>query len=85
MIQRLLLVDDDAALCRSLSAALTEEGSSVTTAATGLLGLRRFEAAPPDLAILDVLLPEIFGAADDAPRSGSGRSSPRGQRDHHGA
>ena len=61
MIQRLLLVDDDAALCRILSAALTEEGFVVTTAATGLAGLRRFEAAPPDLAILDVLLPEMDG------------------------
>lgn len=61
MIHRLLLVDDDAALCRILSAALTEEGFAVATAATGLEGLRSFEAAPPDLAILDVLLPEMDG------------------------
>ena len=61
MIRRLLLVDDDAALCRILQAALTEEDFAVTTAATGIEGLRRFEADPPDLAILDVLLPEMDG------------------------
>lgn len=61
MIQRLLLVDDDAALCRILAAALGEEGFTVTTAATGIEGLRRFEADPPELAILDVLLPEMDG------------------------
>jgi two-component system response regulator ChvI len=61
MIKRLLLVEDDAALARILGAALSEEGFSVTLAATGAEGLRRFEAAPPDLAILDVLLPEMDG------------------------
>lgn len=61
MIKRLLLVEDDAALARILGAALGEEGFSVTLAATGAEGLRLFEAAPPDLAILDVLLPEMDG------------------------
>jgi two-component system response regulator ChvI len=61
MIHRLLLIDDDAALCRILSAALIEEGFAVSTAATGLEGWRRFVAEPPDLVILDVLLPEMDG------------------------
>src|SRR3569832_579840 len=61
MIKRLLLVEDDAALARILGAALGEEGFSVPLAATGAEGLRLFEAAPPDLAILDVLLPEMDG------------------------
>ena len=61
MLHRLLLVDDDSALCRILAAALTEEGFAVRTAATGLEGQRVFEAEPPDLAILDVLLPEMDG------------------------
>ncbi len=61
MIKRLLLVEDDAALARILGAALSEEGFGVTLAATGTEGLRLFEAAPPDLAILDVLLPEMDG------------------------
>lgn len=61
MIKRLLLVEDDAALGRILGAALGQEGFSVTLAATGAEGLRLFEAAPPDLAILDVLLPEMDG------------------------
>ena len=61
MIKRLLLVEDDAALGRILGAALGQEGFSVTLAASGAEGLRLFEAAPPDLAILDVLLPEMDG------------------------
>jgi DNA-binding response OmpR family regulator len=61
MIRRLLLVDDDEALVRILGAALAEEGFAVETAADGTAGLRRFAAAPPDLVILDVLLPEMDG------------------------
>jgi DNA-binding response OmpR family regulator len=61
MIRRLLLVDDDAALCRILTTALAEEGFAVDSAADGLAGLRRFELGAPELVILDVLLPEIDG------------------------
>ena len=61
MIQRLLLVDDDAALSSVLVSALTEEGYQVTTAANGLEGLKAFKAHPPDLVVLDVLMPEMDG------------------------
>src|SRR5688500_5832269 len=60
-IRRVLLVDDDSALAAVLKDALGEEGFEVTLAANGLLGWRSFEAAPPDLVILDILMPELDG------------------------
>ena len=61
MIQKVLLVDDDAALSSVLVSALSEEGYGVTTAVNGLEGLRLFKAQAPDLVILDVLMPEMDG------------------------
>ena len=61
MIRRLLLVDDDAALVAVLVSALTEEGFTVTTARNGLDGLKAFRAEPPDLVLLDVLMPQMDG------------------------
>jgi two-component system response regulator ChvI len=63
VIERLLLVDDDVSLVRILSAALTEEGFAVATAHDGATALRLVEegAPPPDLVLLDVLLPELDG------------------------
>jgi two-component system response regulator ChvI len=63
VIERILVVDDDLSLVTILSAALAEEGFAVEHARDGAEGLRRFEAAPPDLVILDVLLPELDGLA----------------------
>ena len=61
MIRRLLLVDDDAALVSVLVSALTEEGFVVATARNGLDGLRAFRADPPELVLLDVLMPQMDG------------------------
>jgi len=61
MINRLLLVDDDAALTAVLESALTEEGFQVTTARNGRDGLAAFKASGPDLVLLDVLMPELDG------------------------
>ena len=61
MIRRLVLVDDDDALVRILSAALSEEGFEVAAARDGVDGLRRFAGLTPDLVILDVLMPEMDG------------------------
>jgi DNA-binding response OmpR family regulator len=60
-MKKLLLVDDDHALVAILQAALTEEGFEVSVAFDGAAGLRAFQAAPPDLLILDVLMPELDG------------------------
>ena len=57
----LLLVDDDTALVGVLAAALTEEGFDVVTARDGREGLSRFGSGRFDLAVLDVLMPELDG------------------------
>ncbi len=61
MIRRLLLVDDDVSLVRILAAALAEEDFTVVAAHDGVTALGLIERDPPDLVILDVLLPELDG------------------------
>jgi two-component system, OmpR family, response regulator ChvI len=61
MIERILLVDDDAALSGILAAALADEGFVVATARSGLEGLRRFDTEGADLLVLDVLMPDMDG------------------------
>lgn len=57
MNQRILLVDDDAAVSQSLALALQSEGFQVECAHSGRDGLRRFMAAPPQLVLLDLHMP----------------------------
>jgi two-component system, OmpR family, response regulator MprA len=59
--QRLLVVEDDAAISRLLEVELTEAGYRVDLAATGSEGLAALERQEPDLVILDVRLPDLDG------------------------
>ena len=58
---KILLVEDERALREALADALTSEGFVVTQAETGAAGLAAFRAAPPDLILLDLMLPEMGG------------------------
>ncbi|MFC6082413.1 response regulator transcription factor [Sphaerisporangium aureirubrum] len=58
---QLLLVEDDAAVRSALMRALGERGHAVTSAATGMAGLRMAVDERPDLVILDLGLPDIDG------------------------
>lgn len=58
---RLLLVEDEADLLRSLSTALREEGYAVDTAADGEEGLFKAENTDYDAILLDVMLPRLDG------------------------
>ena len=62
---KILLVDDDPLLLRSLSETLAAEGHSVTCAAGGGEGIAAFRAALPaqvfDLVITDLGMPEVDG------------------------
>ncbi|MEV7008025.1 response regulator transcription factor [Streptosporangium sp. NPDC051022] len=58
---QLLLVEDDAAVRSALMRALTERGHAVTSAVTGMSGLRMAVDDRPDLIILDLGLPDIDG------------------------
>lgn len=57
----ILLVDDDPHLREVVRYALAREGYVVREASDGARALEAFEAAPPDLVVLDVLMPELDG------------------------
>jgi two-component system, OmpR family, response regulator MprA len=58
---KILVVDDERAVRESLRRALELEGSRVELAEDGEEALERLGTAPPDAAILDVLMPGIDG------------------------
>jgi two-component system response regulator MprA len=58
---RVLVVDDDARLADSLRRALSYEGHTVEVAADGPAALVAARERPPDLVVLDVMLPGIDG------------------------
>jgi two-component system response regulator MprA len=58
---RVLVVDDDARLAASLRRALAYEGHEVEIAADGPQALAAARDRPPDLVVLDVMLPGIDG------------------------
>jgi two-component system OmpR family response regulator len=59
--RRLLVVDDEPTLRELLAAALRFAGFEVTAAATGEEAVASATAEPPDLVVLDVMLPGIDG------------------------
>jgi two-component system response regulator MprA len=58
---KILVVDDDSHIVSSLRRALVYEGYDVQTAADGSEGLARAQETPPDLVILDLMMPGIDG------------------------
>ncbi len=58
---RILVVDDDPALLRTLRANLAARGYDVTAVETGEEALSAAEDAPPDLVVLDLMLPGLSG------------------------
>ncbi|QMU72634.1 response regulator transcription factor [Streptacidiphilus sp. P02-A3a] len=58
---RVLVVDDDAAIRRSLERGLRLSGFAVTLAEGGLQALAAHEQAPPDVLVLDVSMPDLPG------------------------
>lgn len=61
MTERLLVVDDEATVRELLSATLRFAGFSVTSAATGAEAISAATREPPDLVLLDVMLPDLDG------------------------
>jgi PAS domain S-box-containing protein len=57
----ILVVDDTSANLRLLSALLADHGYRVRAASSGPMALRSAMAAPPDLILLDVRMPEMDG------------------------
>jgi DNA-binding response OmpR family regulator len=61
MARTILVVDDEPTLRETLAEALDADGYRVVTAGDGREALARFRAEPPDLVLLDIMLPELSG------------------------
>ncbi len=58
---RVLVVDDEATIREALERALRLEGFIVDLAEGGTLALERLAAEPPDVVVLDVVMPDLDG------------------------
>jgi two-component system sensor histidine kinase/response regulator len=78
LARRVLVADDDPFYREIASASLMEAGLDVVTAADGREALEVFASAAPDLAIVDVLMPELSGLEflNQVRTSGSSRHVP---------
>ncbi len=60
-MSRILVVEDDPAILRGLVDNLRLESYEVVTAVDGEAGDRLVHEAPPDLIVLDLMLPKLSG------------------------
>lgn len=58
---RILIIEDERSLAEVLAYNLEKEGFEVSTAADGQEGVRKAQASPPDIIVLDLMLPIIEG------------------------
>jgi len=68
--ETILVVDDSPTICKLVELSLTKAGFRVETSRTGEGGIEAAQAHPPDLILLDFLLPDLKG--DDVCRAISG-------------
>ena len=60
-MERVLIVDDDPDILRLVSYNLSHAGYEVQTATTGRKALELIQQHPPDLIVLDLMLPDVDG------------------------
>ena len=61
MREKILVVEDDAAIREALSYNLNREGYEVESAADGAQAIKTARSSKPDLIVLDLMLPELDG------------------------
>ena len=59
--KKILIVEDDANLCRALEEKFSDEGFKVTVAEDGKVGLSKALKEHPDVILLDIVLPGMDG------------------------
>lgn len=60
-MQTVLVIDDEAALRRTLRTALEEAGYRVVEAGDGNEGLTQYSREHPDLVLMDIIMPNMEG------------------------
>jgi DNA-binding response OmpR family regulator len=58
---KVLVIDDDPAICRMINRALSDAGHRVIEATDGRQGLRIFQSDAPDIIITDIVMPNQEG------------------------
>ena len=60
-LSKILLIDDEPDIVRTLSLRLAPLGYNIITAMDGLIGLELARSEKPDLILLDIMLPKLDG------------------------
>ena len=60
-MKKILLIEDEAALQKTLGDVLGQEGYGIVSALDGEAGLRMAKSTSPDLILLDLILPKMNG------------------------
>ena len=55
---KILVIDNDAAICDTIKNYFEKEGYEVKTVNDGVLGIDSFKLYSPDIVLLDVMLPK---------------------------
>jgi len=58
---KILIIEDNQAVCEILREKLEEEGMEVDVAADGESGLRKLGESMPDILLLDIIMPKLVG------------------------
>ena len=58
---KILIIDDEPQLVESLAMRLKASGYAVSAAPDGVSGINKFKEEPPDLVILDIMMPGLSG------------------------
>lgn len=61
MSKHILIVEDESELAETVAYNLSLEGFTSTICTTGTAGLNELQASPPDLILLDLMLPDLSG------------------------
>ncbi|HSM02653.1 MAG TPA: response regulator [Acidimicrobiia bacterium] len=61
MSERILIIDDDPDIVRFVETSLTIDGYDVRTAGDGRAGIDAVLSDPPDLVLLDLMMPDVDG------------------------
>ena len=60
-LAKVLIIEDDPLINKMYSEKLARDGFEVEIAPNGLEGLEKMKANPPDLVILDIMMPKMGG------------------------